>query len=112
MAAAATELAGPVTSSTITTVVVFRPLGLLSGVAGQFFVSLTLTLSAAVIFSLLLALSLTPLLSARWLRNEQLAKESADLTRLDSAYTSVLGKVLKQPLLVAFVSGVLLVGGS
>jgi CzcA family heavy metal efflux pump len=112
VAAAATELAGPVTSSTITTVVVFLPLGLLSGVAGQFFVSLTLTLSAAVIFSLLLALSLTPLLSARWLRNEQLAKESADLTRLDSAYTRVLGKVLQQPWLVALVSGVLLVGGS
>ncbi len=112
VAAAATELAGPVTSSTITTVVVFLPLGLLSGVAGQFFVSLTLTLSAAVIFSLLLALSLTPLLSARWLRNEQLAKESADLTRLDSAYTRVLSKVLQQPWLVALVSGALLVGGS
>jgi CzcA family heavy metal efflux pump len=112
VAAAATELAGPVTSSTITTVVVFLPLGLLSGVAGQFFVSLTLTLSAAVIFSLLLALSLTPLLSARWLRQEQLAKESADLTRLDSAYTRVLSKVLQQPWLVALVSGALLVGGS
>jgi CzcA family heavy metal efflux pump len=112
VAAAATELAGPVTSSTITTVVVFLPLGLLSGVAGQFFVSLTLTLSAAVIFSLLLALSLTPLLSARWLRNEQLAKESADLTRLDSAYTRVLSKVLQQPWLVAIVSGALLIGGS
>ncbi len=112
VAAAATELAGPVTSSTITTVVVFLPLGLLSGVAGQFFISLTLTLSAAVIFSLLLALSLTPLLSARWLRNEQLATESADLTRLDSAYTSVLGKVLNQPLLVALVSLILLLGGS
>ena len=60
----------------------------------------------------MLALSLTPLLSARWLRNEQLAKESADLTRLDSAYTSVLGKVLQQPWLVALVSGALLVGGS
>ena len=74
VSAASTELAGPVISSTITTVVVFLPLGLLSGVAGQFFVSLTLTLSAAVIFSLLLALTLTPLLSARWLRTEQQGK--------------------------------------
>jgi CzcA family heavy metal efflux pump len=110
--AAVAELAGPVISSTVTTVVVFLPLGLLSGVAGQFFTSLTLTLSAAVIFSLLLALSLTPLLSARWLRNDPSEEKSAVLTRLDSAYTSVLGRVLKQPLLVALTSLGLLVGGS
>ncbi len=61
------ELAGPVASSTLTTVVVFVPLGLLSGVAGQFFAALTVTLASAVLFSLVLSLTLTPLMAARWL---------------------------------------------
>ena len=64
------ELVAPVVSSTITTVVVFVPLGLLSGVAGQFFTSFTVTLTAAVVFSLFLSLSLTPTLAARWLKTK------------------------------------------
>lgn len=62
---ALSELAGPVLSSTATTVVVFLPLGLLSGVAGQFFATLTSSLASAVIFSLLLAFTLTPLLAVQ-----------------------------------------------
>ena len=57
------ELIAPVVSSTLTTVVVFVPLGLLSGVVGQFFRALSLTLSAAVLLSLVLALTLIPLLA-------------------------------------------------
>ena len=67
VAQALKELVGPVTSSTLTTVVVFLPLGFLSGVPGQFFTSLTVTLGAAVLFSLLLALTVTPVLSAQLL---------------------------------------------
>ncbi len=111
VAAAAKELVGPVTSSTVTTVVVFLPLGLLSGVAGQFFTSLTLTLSAAVIFSLLLALTLTQLLAGSWLGSESKVQESGLLTQLDSTYTKTLSKVLKQPWLVAIASLMLLVSG-
>jgi multidrug efflux pump subunit AcrB len=47
----------------LTTVVVFAPLGLLSGVVGQFFKALSLTLSVAVLISLALALFLIPLLA-------------------------------------------------
>jgi multidrug efflux pump subunit AcrB len=67
VAQALDELVAPVISSTITTVVVFVPLGLLSGVAGQFFSSFTITL-AAVLFSLVLSLTLTPTLASRWLK--------------------------------------------
>ena len=56
VADAIAELIAPVVSSTLTTVVVFAPLGLLSGVVGQFFRALSLTLSAAVLLSLVLAL--------------------------------------------------------
>src|SRR4029078_2109316 len=58
------ELVAPVVGSTITTVVVLAPLGVLSGVVGQFFRSLSLTLSAAVLLSLVLALALLPLPTA------------------------------------------------
>jgi CzcA family heavy metal efflux pump len=61
------ELIWPVTSSTITTVVVFLPLGLLTGVAGQFFAALSLTLTVSVLVSLVLALTVIPLLSEQFL---------------------------------------------
>ena len=53
-------------ASTTTTVVVFIPLALLSGVAGFFFKALALTLASALVVSLLLALFLAPVL-AKWL---------------------------------------------
>jgi hypothetical protein len=48
------QLMAPLVSSTLTTVVVFAPLGLLSGVPGQFFRALSLSLSVAVLMSLAL----------------------------------------------------------
>lgn len=89
------ELLGPVTSSTLTTVVVFLPLIFLSGVPGQFFTSLTVTLSAAVLFSLLLALTVTPLLSVQLLRRKK-ARTVEDTADKESAsrttYTTTEGK--------------------
>ena len=64
--AATKELFKPVVGSTLTTVVVFAPLGMLSGVVGQFFRALSVTLSVAVLVSLVLAFTLIPLL-AQWL---------------------------------------------
>jgi multidrug efflux pump subunit AcrB len=61
------ELIWPVTTSTITTVVVFLPLGLLTGVEGQFFHALSITLTIAVLVSLVLALTIIPLLSEQYL---------------------------------------------
>src|SRR5262249_20371073 len=71
------ELLGPVLGSTITTVVVFLPLGLLQGVVGDFFSALSLTLASAVLLSLLYAVTLIPLLSLRWLDRERFQHSSA-----------------------------------
>jgi len=62
---AVSQLVGPLVSSTLTTVVVFAPLGLLSGVIGQFFRALSMSLSVAVLLSLGLSLTVVPML-ARW----------------------------------------------
>jgi CzcA family heavy metal efflux pump len=59
------ELVAAVVGSTLTTVVVFVPLGLLRGVAGQFFSALSLTLAAAVLLSLFYALLFIPN-ATRW----------------------------------------------
>ena len=61
------ELIWPVTTSTLTTVVVFLPLRLLKGVVGQFFAALSITLTIAVLVSLLLALTIIPLMSDQFL---------------------------------------------
>ncbi|HET9010985.1 MAG TPA: efflux RND transporter permease subunit, partial [Gemmatimonadaceae bacterium] len=62
---AVSELMAPLVSSTLTTVVVFAPLSLLSGVPGQFFRALSVSLAVAVILSLFLSITVVPLL-ARW----------------------------------------------
>jgi CzcA family heavy metal efflux pump len=69
------ELIWPVTTSTITTVVVFLPLGLLTGVEGQFFKALSITLTISVLVSLLLALTIIPVLSEQFLTSEARSAE-------------------------------------
>jgi CzcA family heavy metal efflux pump len=60
------EIAGPIIGSTITPVVVFLPLTLLTGVTGVFFRSLALTMTVALLTSLVLALFFTPVLAQRF----------------------------------------------
>lgn len=53
---------------TLADVVVFLPIGFAGGIAGQFFKPLALTYVFAVLFSLFVSFTLTPLLAARWYR--------------------------------------------
>ncbi len=66
--AAVSEITVPIVGSTITPVVVFLPLTLLTGVTGVFFRSLALTMAVALITSLVLALSFTPVLAERFVK--------------------------------------------
>lgn len=70
------ELIWPVTTSTITTVVVFLPLRLLQGVVGQFFAALSITLTIAVLVSLVLALTIIPLLAEQFLTAADATEDS------------------------------------
>src|SRR5881275_2350491 len=60
------EITAPIVFSTITPVVVFLPLSLLTGVTGVFFRSLALTMAVALLTSLVLALFFTPVLAQRF----------------------------------------------
>ena len=71
------ELIGPVVGSTLTTVVVFLPLGYLKGTVGDFFSALSLTLSASVLLSLVFSLTLIPLLCEYLLAHSHFRESSS-----------------------------------
>ena len=102
---AVSQITGPLISSTLTTVVVFAPLGLLSGVPGQFFQALSLSLSVAVLISLALAVSVVALM-ARWAaaRHRPAGEWHG---RLEQTYERMLGVMVRRPL-IAVATGVLL----
>ena len=58
----AAEISLSITASTLTTVVVFLPIGLASGLSGQIFRDFCLTIAALLLSSLFIALTLVPLL--------------------------------------------------
>jgi hydrophobic/amphiphilic exporter-1 (mainly G- bacteria), HAE1 family len=62
------EVAGAITASTLTTISVFFPVVFLSGLAGQLFWEFALTVTCAILASLLVALTVIPLLASRSLR--------------------------------------------
>ncbi len=64
---AAREITGAVVGSTLTTVLVFVPLAFIVGVYGQFFAALSWSLSAAVLVSMVISLTLIPVFAARFL---------------------------------------------
>lgn len=116
------ELIWPVTSSTLTTVVVFVPLGLLQGVTGQFFSALSLTLTSSVIVSLVLALSIIPLMSEQFLRatdtdsanapsQSVLARVGRALDRLSTRYATWLSAALRHASWTVVIALVLVVAG-
>jgi multidrug efflux pump subunit AcrB len=65
---ATSEIGLTVTAATFTAVAVFLPIGLMEGVIGQFFKPFGITVSAAMIMSLLVARTLSPVMSLYMLR--------------------------------------------
>ncbi|MET8474960.1 efflux RND transporter permease subunit [Streptomyces sp. NPDC006422] len=68
------EVAGAVTSSTLTTVAVFLPIGLVGGMVGELFGSFSITVTAALLASLLVSLTVVPVLSYWFLRPPKAAR--------------------------------------
>jgi len=62
------EVAAPIVSSTLTTVAVFVPLVFLSGMSGVMFKELSFVVSFSLLCSLLVALTLVPVLCSKYLR--------------------------------------------
>ena len=102
----ATAEVGPaIFASTMTTVVVFVPLGFISGIVGAFFLPFALTVSFALVASLLVALTAVPVLGAYLLRPGDLPEGAGDEglvelpdTALQRVYLSILRWSLRRRL--------------
>jgi CzcA family heavy metal efflux pump len=117
------EITDPLIGSTITPVVVFLPLITVTGVTGSFFRALAITMTAALITSLLLALTFTPALSLTLIQPKSLTGVSDDkpaATRDESSsmihrvlhtHERVLSWTLARPLTLALACAALVVGG-
>jgi len=102
------EVGRAITSSTLTTVAVFAPLGLLQGMIGGYFRPFALTVGFALISSLLVALTVVPLMAWALMKNAKLKepKESA----MSRGYKRVLRWSLGHKAIVIVVALLLFVG--
>ncbi|MFG2620313.1 efflux RND transporter permease subunit [Streptomyces sp. NPDC048507] len=118
--AAVREVAGAVTSSTLTTVAVFLPIGLVGGMIGELFGSFSLTVTAALLASLLVSLTVVPVLSFWFLRApkgtsqdpekaRRDAEEKEARSRLQKLYVRVLGFATRRRLTSVAIAVVVLV---
>ncbi|MCB1697685.1 MAG: efflux RND transporter permease subunit [Halioglobus sp.] len=103
---AASEMARPLLGSSLATIIVFTPLAFLSGVTGGFFKALAITMAAALVFSMVYALTVAPLL-ALWLARARDAERAEHANRwlawLTDRYERFLHAALQHSRLAALV---------
>ena len=104
-----------VIATTLVLISVFVPIAFLQGDVGRLFSEFALTLAAAVCFSSIVALSLSPMLASILLKPKRLERSSRP--RIDRFYRWIrrtyrrfLGRALRWPLVVAIVFVSLLIG--
>jgi multidrug efflux pump len=101
----ARQVAFAVIATSVVVVAVFLPLAFQNDYIGRIFAELAVTISAAVLISTLLALSLTPMLCSKWLRAHQLGRASEWLDRafdrMAERYERVLRSVIRRPAAVS-----------
>jgi CzcA family heavy metal efflux pump len=89
---ATAHLGRALVGTTATTIVVFLPLLGLDGVVGRFFTALALTLTAAVLISLVAAVTIVPVAAKQWLTTSVMQKP-----RLAERYVQLLEAALRKP---------------
>ncbi len=112
------EVAGAVTASTLTTVAVFLPVAFVSGSTGELFRPFSITVAIALVASLLVALTIVPLLAYWFFRGKKLkpgapARAEDDperVTRLQRGYLPVLRWTLRHPVITLAISLVIFIG--
>ena len=99
------EVASAITSSTLTTVAVFLPLGLVAAGLKDFLLPFALTVTYSLLSSLLVALTVVPLMSAGLLKNAKLPKH-----RTPKRYISLLRWSLNHKWVILLTSALLFIG--
>ncbi len=95
----ARQVAGAITSSTLTTVCVFLPIVFTEGITRQLFVDMGLTIGYSLLASLIVALTLVPMMSAGMLRNTK-EKNHKFFDKIMVGYGKVLRAALNHKVLV------------
>ncbi len=104
----ARQVAGAVTASTLTTVCVFLPIVFIEGITRQLFTDLALTMTYALMASLIVSLTLVPAMASGMLRKEKKTKDTFMSTFL-RAYEKAAAWSLDHKAIVLSASAVLLV---
>jgi HAE1 family hydrophobic/amphiphilic exporter-1 len=92
------EIGLAVLATTLSLVAIFVPVGFMSGMVGRFMQSFGLTMAFAIMVSLLVSFTLTPMMCARWLKPRRAgdgdhahdSKQSRVFAPLDRAYARML----------------------
>ena len=106
----ASEVGSAITSSTLTTIVVFFPMVFVVGIAGQIFKQLAFTVIFALAASLVVALTLIPLMSGGKGKNRRSDPGSERRSVLLAVYEGVLGVFLRFKIIGLFLVGCLFAG--
>ncbi len=118
--AAVREVAGAITASTVTTVAVFAPIGLVGGQVGVLFRPFAVAVTAALLGSLLVSLTVVPALASTVLRSPATPPPRPAAgdggasppvrSRLQRGYLPVLVAALRRPVVSLVVAVVILFG--
>ena len=101
------EIALAVLATTLSLVVIFVPVSFMSSISGRFLYQFGMTAAVAVLISLLVSFTLTPMLGARALRPDKMGSEHAAKSRggfygvIDRIYTALLKFVMHHRVLTA-----------
>jgi len=105
------EVAAPITSSTLATVAIFIPLAFVGGIVGQLFMPFALTITFALIASLLVALMVVPAFSGWFVGKKEKAREAGvGETWYQKLYIPSLKWALGHRAITLVVAGVLFFG--
>ncbi|QMV42937.1 efflux RND transporter permease subunit [Cohnella cholangitidis] len=108
------EMFLPIMSSTIVTIAVFLPLGLVSGMVGQIFLPFALTIVFALLASLIVAITVVPMLAHQMFKKGIKAGQSHDHEerpgRMANGYRRLLTSALNHKIITLVIAFALLVG--
>ena len=100
------EVAGAITASTLTTIVVFLPIVYLQGAAGELFKEQAWTVSFSLLSSLFVSILFIPMLASKFMRKKDNISSHAITIK---GFGNFVGKVLKRKYLVIGVATILMI---
>ncbi|ROM89330.1 efflux RND transporter permease subunit [Pseudomonas brassicacearum] len=102
----AQEVGFTVLSISVSLVAVFIPLLLMGGIVGRLFREFSITLSVAIMISMLISLTVTPMLSSLLLRTQEQAAKDSDQpdSRFHRFYDRTLGWVIEHSILMGLLT--------